>query len=427
MKLAASAGAEAALIADLLRRAHLVDGVPWSQMAVIVRSVPRAAAGLPHALARAGVPVAPSAVTGSLAEQPAAQALLTVLAATADGLDGEQALALLTGPIGRVDPVSLRQLRRTLRRADMDGPPREFADLLVEAVNGAPSARLTAAQARPLRRVRAVLDAAARCHRRGEDPRYTLWAAWHRSGLQRRWLAACERGGPSGAQAGRDLDAVTALFDATDQYLSRTAGASLRGLIDHLGALQVPAVGPEPAAAAEQVAVLSAHAALGHEWDLVVIAGLQEGLWPNTIPRGGVLGTQRLLDVLDGVTENASMRAPLLAEERRLLVAAMGRARKRLLVTAVDGEANGGDGGQHAVAVLRRNRAVGHRSRRCRATTGHGATGAVGGRGGGPAARGGVRTAGRGQRGDACLRGKRNWLGWPQRVCRAPTRPAGMA
>ncbi|MGB6515497.1 MAG: PD-(D/E)XK nuclease family protein, partial [Mycobacterium sp.] len=258
------------------------------------------------------------------------------------GLDGEQALGLLTGPIGRVDPVSLRQLRRTLRRTDMDGPPREFADLLVEAVNGAPSARLTAAQARPLRRVRAVLDAAARCHRRGEDPRYTLWAAWHRSGLQRRWLAACDRGGPSGTQAGRDLDAVTALFDATDQYLSRTAGASLRGLIDYLGSLQVPAVGPEPAAAAEQVAVLSAHAALGHEWDLVVIAGLQEGLWPNTIPRGGVLGTQRLLDVLDGVTENASMRAPLLAEERRLLVAAMGRARKRLLVTAVDGEADGG-------------------------------------------------------------------------------------
>ena len=89
--------------------------------------------------------------------------------------------------------------------------------------------------------------------------------------------------------------------------------------------------------------MLSAHAALGHEWDLVVIAGLQEGLWPNTVPRGGVLGTQRLLDVLDGVAENASMRAPLLAEERRLLVAAMGRARKRLLVTAVDGEAGGGD------------------------------------------------------------------------------------
>jgi superfamily I DNA/RNA helicase/RecB family exonuclease len=340
VRLAASVGAEAALIADSLRRAHLVAGVPWSQMAVIVRSVPRAAAGLPHALARAGVPVAPPAVSGSLAEQPAAQALLTVLAATAEGLDGGRALTLLTGPIGRVDPISLRQLRRSLRRAGMDRPSREFGDLLVQALR---SGKVTGTQARPLRRVRAVLDAAARCHERGEDPRYVLWAAWQRSGLQRRWLAACERGGPSGAQAGRDLDAVTALFDATDQYLSRTAGVSLPGLIDHLGSLQMPAAGAELAAAPEQVTVLSAHAALGHEWDLVVIAGLQEGLWPNTIPRGGVLGTQRLLDVLDGVTENVSMRAPLLAEERRLLVAAMGRARKRLLVTAIDGEANDND------------------------------------------------------------------------------------
>ncbi|MGB8792311.1 MAG: ATP-dependent helicase, partial [Mycobacterium sp.] len=336
VRLAASAGAEAALIADSLRRAHLIDGVPWSQMAVIVRSVPRAAAGLSHALERAGVPVAARAVSGSLAEQPAAKALLTVLAATADGLTGERALTLLTGPIGRVDPISLRQLRRTLRRADMDGPPREFGDLLVQALDGG---GVSGIQARSLRRVRAVLDAAARCHARGEDPRYILWAAWQRSGLQRRWLAACERGGPSSAQAGRDLDAVTALFDATDQYLSRTAGASLPGLVDHLDGLQTAAGALEPTTGAEQVSVLSAHAALGHEWDLVVIAGLQEGLWPNTIPRGGVLGTQRLLDVLDGVTENASMRAPLLAEERRLLVAAMGRARKRLLVTAIDGEA----------------------------------------------------------------------------------------
>ena len=350
VRLAASEGAEAALVADVLRRAHLVSRVPWSQMAVIVRSVPRAGSRLSQALARAGVPVASATAWGSLPEQPAVMALLTVLAVTVDGLDGERALTLLTGPIGRVDPVSLRQLRRGLRRADIDRPPRELGELLVEALTTGRFSRLTPTQAGPLRRVRAVLDAAARGHARGVgatstcqgDLHYALWAAWRRSGLERRWLAACERGGPSAAQAGRDLDAVTTLFDATDLYLSRTAGASLSGLIDHLGTLRTPAVGPEATAAAEQVTVLSAHAALGHEWDLVVIAGLQEGLWPNTIPRGGVLGTQRLLDVLDGVAENASMRAPLLAEERRLLVAAMGRARKRLLVTAVDGEASDG-------------------------------------------------------------------------------------
>ncbi|EUA06785.1 hypothetical protein I553_0141 [Mycobacterium xenopi 4042] len=41
-------------------------------------------------------------------------------------------------------------------------------------------------------------------------------------------------------------------------------------------------------------------------------------------PAWGVLATQRLLDLLDGIGEHASVRAPLLAEERRLLVAAMG-------------------------------------------------------------------------------------------------------
>lgn len=341
VQLAGSAGAEATMIADYLRRAHLVDGVPWSQMAVVVRSVPRAA-GLPHALARAGVPVAPTALTGPLAAQPAVRTLCTVLAATADGLTGEQARALVTGPIGRVDPVSLRQLRRTLRRGEKGGASQDFGDQLVEVLGATSPARLTATQAKSLGRVRGVLDAAADSHRRGEDPRYTLWAAWQRSGLQRRWLTACERGGPAGVQAGRDLDAVTALFDATDQYLARTAGASLRGLIDHLTAEQLFTAGAERAAA-EEVSVLSAHAALGHEWDLVVVAGLQEGLWPNTVPRGGVLGTQRLLDVLDGVAESASMRAPLLAEERRLLVGALGRARTRLLVTAVDGESSGVD------------------------------------------------------------------------------------
>ncbi|OBK49903.1 ATP-dependent DNA helicase [Mycobacterium sp. 1081908.1] len=341
-RLAASTHAEAALIADALRRAHLIDGIPWSQMAVIVRSVPRAGARLPRALAAAGVPVAAPASSGPLWDEPAARTLLTVLAATADGLDGERALALLTGPIGRVDPVSLRQLRRTLQRANADRAPADMGGLLVAALRAdAPSPGPHAAA---LRRVRAVLDAAARCHGAGQDPRYTLWAAWHRSGLQRRWLSASERGGPAGAQASRDLEAVTALFDVTDQYVSRTPGASLRGLVEHVAALQLPGTNPEPASPAEQVRVLSAHAALGHEWDFVIIAGLQEGLWPNTIPRGGVLNTQRLLDALDGVTADASVRAPLLAEERRLLVAAMGRARRRLLVTAVDSDTDGAEG-----------------------------------------------------------------------------------
>ncbi|MCI4676763.1 ATP-dependent DNA helicase [Candidatus Mycolicibacterium alkanivorans] len=335
VRLAASAHAETAVIADTLRRAHLVDGLPWSQLAVIVRSA-AAASALMRALAAAGVPVASPSMAGPVCEQPGARALLTVLSATANGLDAEQAVSLLTGPIGRVDPVSLRQLRRALRRAA--GGERDLGELLVEALASSTS-DLPATLARPVNRVRAVLAVAARGHRAHRDPRYTLWQAWERSGLQRRWLSAVERGGVEGAAADRNLAAVTALFDIANEYVTRTAGASLAGLLDHVAALHLPSVGTDTAASTEMVAVLSPHAALGRDWELVVLAGLQDGLWPNTTPRGGVLGTQRLLDVLDGFGDEVSVRAPLLAEERRLLIAAMGRARRRLLVTAVDSDA----------------------------------------------------------------------------------------
>jgi superfamily I DNA/RNA helicase/RecB family exonuclease len=333
VRLASTTHAEAALIADALRRAHLVDGISWSQMAVIVRSIPRAAAVLPRALAAAGVPVRATAHAAPPADHPAVHALLTVLAATADGLDGEQATALVTGPIGRLDPVSLRALRRNLRRRENSANPREFGELLVEALTATPGPRSGA-----LRRVRAVLDAAAGATE--DDPRYALWQAWNRCGLQQRWLQARARGGAAGAQADRDLDAVTALFDVADDYVTHTPGATVRGLVDYVRALTLPAPERDPLIEPDAVAVVSAHAALGREWDVVVIAGLQEGLWPNTIPRGGILGTQRLVDVLDGVADTASIRAPVLADERRLLVAALGRARRRLLITAVDSEAD---------------------------------------------------------------------------------------
>ena len=323
---AASAHAECALIADTLRRAHLVDGVPWSQLAVIVRSVD-AAAALPRTLAAAGVPVDLSPLAGPIADQPAARALLTVLGAVVHGLDAEQAEALLTGPIGRLDPVSLRQLRRSLRRNGIG---------LSEVLTGR-APQLPPALAASVKRVRSVLTAAARAHRDNPDPRYTLWQAWERSGLQRRWVSTADRGGVEGEWAERSLAAVTALFDIADDYATRTTGASVSGLLDHVAALQLPPV-TDRGTARDTVAVLSPHAALGRDWHTVIIAGVQEGLWPNTAPRGGVLGTQRLLDTLDGLGDDVSARAPVLAEERRLLIAAMGRARRRLIITAVDNE-----------------------------------------------------------------------------------------
>jgi superfamily I DNA/RNA helicase len=64
-----SAALEAAYLADVLRRAHLLEGLRWSEMAVVVRSA-TALGPLRRALAQAGVPVAVAADDLALAAQP---------------------------------------------------------------------------------------------------------------------------------------------------------------------------------------------------------------------------------------------------------------------------------------------------------------------------------------------------------------------
>ena len=54
----------------------------------------------------------------------------------------------MTGPIGRVDPVSLRGLRRSLRRNEQQRQlTRDSSDLLVDVLTGA--ARLPTGRTRP--------------------------------------------------------------------------------------------------------------------------------------------------------------------------------------------------------------------------------------------------------------------------------------
>jgi RecB family exonuclease len=69
------------------------------------------------------------------------------------------------------------------------------------------------------------------------------------------------------------------------------------------------------------------------------VPGVQEGSWPDLRLRGSLLGVEHLIDAVDGIDSGtASQTAPLLAEERRLLLVAISRARHRLLVSAVRGD-----------------------------------------------------------------------------------------
>ncbi|MFS4095253.1 ATP-dependent helicase, partial [Streptomyces sp. AF1A] len=127
-------GTELDNIADILRRAHLEDGVPWTDMAVLVRAGSRALPTLRRALTSAGVPVDVDGDDLPLRHEPAVAPLLTALRAVATAeahrpqapeegedtpwLDTETALILLASPLAGMDPADLRRLGRALREEE---------------------------------------------------------------------------------------------------------------------------------------------------------------------------------------------------------------------------------------------------------------------------------------------------------------------
>jgi RecB family exonuclease len=96
---------------------------------------------------------------------------------------------------------------------------------------------------------------------------------------------------------------------------------------------------------------MTAHRSKGLEWSLVIVAGVQEGLWPDLRRRGSLLEADRI--GRDGLAEPLTPGA-LLAEERRLFYVAATRARDRLVVTAVKAPADDGDQPSRFLAELGR-------------------------------------------------------------------------
>ena len=111
-----SATEEAGYIAGVLRRAHLEDELPWSRMAVIVRSTTTTLPILRRALTSAGVPVTVRGEDLPLPDQPAVAHLIMALRCVLDPGELTEPVAeqLLLGPIGHADPMLLRQLGREL-------------------------------------------------------------------------------------------------------------------------------------------------------------------------------------------------------------------------------------------------------------------------------------------------------------------------
>ncbi|GAB2487680.1 ATP-dependent helicase [Jatrophihabitans fulvus] len=335
-----SASEEAAYVAGELRAAHLA-GVPWSRMAVLVRSTTASLGTLRRAMVTAGVPVAVAGDDLPLADQSAVTVLLQLigLSLRPHALDEQFAEQLLTGPIGGADDLYLRRVRRTLRRT----VPEENGALVPALRDRLGIEALDDQVRRPLARVAAVLAAGAEAVAENVATEQLLWALWDASGLARRWEAASAAGGAAGAAADRDLDAVVELFRAAADFTDRLPHLGAGEFAAYVAAQQIPGPGASGRAhEPEAVAVLTAHASKGLEWDLVCVAGVQEGRWPDLRRRGSLLGVDQLVDAVQQLditpSTGADALAPQLAEERRLFYVAATRARRRLVVTAVAGD-----------------------------------------------------------------------------------------
>ncbi|MFJ5515991.1 ATP-dependent helicase [Streptomyces griseoluteus] len=356
-------GTELDNIADIVRRAHLEDGVPWNEMAILVRAGSLTIPTLRRALTAAGVPLDIDGDDLPLRHEPAVAPLLTALRAVAEAeagsagtageaeasetpwLDAETAISLLSSPLGGMDAADLRRLGRALReeeRAAGEALPAPSDVLLARAL--AEPERLVAhdpAYARGAQRLGALLRKARACLAEGGTAEEALWTLWNGTPWPSRLERSARRGGAAGRNADRDLDAVCALFATAARAEERTGGRGTLNFLEEIAAEDIAAdTLTRRAVRHDAVRLMTAHRSKGLEWRLVVVAGVQEGLWPDLRRRGSLLEADRI--GRDGLAEPLTPGA-LLAEERRLFYVAATRARDRLVVTAVKAPADDGD------------------------------------------------------------------------------------
>ncbi|QDP96444.1 ATP-dependent helicase [Microlunatus elymi] len=339
-----SAGAEADQIADLLRRAHLLDGLDWSQMAVLVRHGRQRIPGLTRALTAAGVPVEVAGDEIPLAAELATRPLLLGLrvAAAVGSLQADEAQLLLASPLGGLDSMAIRRLGRMLRhaeRTELAGAalPRRSPELIKEAITD-PSRLDELPQTFEVAATRRVAELVARVQKlitAGATAEEALWELWTGTDWPERLRSDARLGGDIGMRSNRDLDAVVALFDVAGRSEEVSGLRGVTGFLAEVEAQQIPAdTRSEAAVRGSAVRVLTAHRAKGLQWPLVVVASVQEGSWPDIRRRGSLLEADRLSR--HGVAE-AEPPAARIAEERRLFYVACTRAGRRLVVTAVEG------------------------------------------------------------------------------------------
>ena len=352
--LLSSASEEANFIAHQFRSAHLTSNMPWSQMAVIVRSPGPQITALQRAFAMNSIPVEIDAQAASLGDNPAIKPIITVAQIALGQLkitssNWDEIELLLKSEFAGADAISIRQMRIALSKAQKHNPPKSSTDLILDHLTcltpDLPWEELTS-----LKRINDLIKEAKKALGKSSDISDLLWSIWSNGKnyegelISRVWQQTALAGGNRGMIADQNLDAVITLFEVARRFSERLPEAKPSLFIDQLLGEKILAdTITTTAQRGEVVQVMTVHSAKGLEWELVALAGMQEGSWPNLKQRGSLLGSERLVEIFrHGISNidqlDAISAAGLMQDEKRLLNVALTRASKQLFVTAITQE-----------------------------------------------------------------------------------------
>ena len=310
---AAHTSEEHAAAARELRRIHVDDDVPWRELCVVVRRQSSRLGALLRALDDAGVPRHVPESGLALAAEPATVPYALALRWIARPSERDVLIEpVLTSELGRLSPAEARMVLRAARAAGR--PPSEA--LAFTATLG-DSER---ANVEHLRWVLADAEVAA------SSVIEAFRILWERLPYSRLLVDDGDD------RSGRHLDAVVAFAQAVER-IGGSADASVAAFVDLLDAGEGgPGLAGMGDPHADAVQVLTAHGATGAEFDTVVVVGAVEGDFPSASrpePMFDLTSLERTW------TRSERMRTRL-ADERRLFRSVLGRARRRVLLTASD-------------------------------------------------------------------------------------------
>lgn len=336
---ASSPAGEFDVIARFIQK-QAKDGISPSDIAVIVRSG-SIAEGLVDYLTAQSIPAFAETTGSPLRDHPAVWSLLTIIGVGTGYTEftPDVARQLLTGPFGRLSSLDYRRFRRGLRlEAIKAGDYRLADDLMMEAltVPGAFATSVSFAEKGVARLIKLLAEVRANPTWQMDE---LLWLVWSKSGRSDVWATESHGTGPVAARAHESLDAVLTLFSVAATALENNPTEQVDVFLARMLDQAVPNDTLTPRGALGSVAVCTPAAAIGREFDTVIVAGVNEGVWPNLRVRSALVKSTLLPFAVEGSTlESLDQRPGILADEIRLFLVALSRARSTALVTAIASE-----------------------------------------------------------------------------------------